>query len=103
MANPLRRAWEQAAHLAEQTPASRNRYVDFLRAASIIVVIIGHWLVVASCPPTLLSNGVALVCKLRSKRSLGPPARGRAGARYAEIPHTSQPSFYGDSRPSCGL
>ncbi len=47
MANPLRRAWEQAAHLAEQTPASRNRYVDFLRAASIIVVIIGHWLVVA--------------------------------------------------------
>jgi peptidoglycan/LPS O-acetylase OafA/YrhL len=30
--------------LAEQTPASRDRYVDFLRAASISVVVLGHWL-----------------------------------------------------------
>lgn len=30
--------------LAEQTPASRDRYVDFLRAASIGVVVFGHWL-----------------------------------------------------------
>jgi hypothetical protein len=30
--------------LAEQTPASRDRYVDFLRAASITVVVVGHWL-----------------------------------------------------------
>jgi len=28
--------------LAEQTPASRDRYVDFLRAASISVVVLGH-------------------------------------------------------------
>ncbi len=40
-------AWQQAAYLAEKTPESRNRYVDFLRAASIITVIFGHWLVVA--------------------------------------------------------
>ena len=40
-------AWEQALHLAAQTPESRNRYVDFLRAFSIIIVICGHWLVVA--------------------------------------------------------
>lgn len=39
--------WTQAAHLAAQTPPERNRYVDFLRAASICVVILGHWLVVA--------------------------------------------------------
>jgi len=39
--------WQKATQLAEQTPASRNRYVDFLRAASVIVVITGHWLVVA--------------------------------------------------------
>ena len=39
--------WTQAARLAAQTPPERNRYVDFLRAASICVVIIGHWLVVA--------------------------------------------------------
>ena len=39
--------WTQAARLAAQTPPQRNRYVDFLRAASICVVILGHWLVVA--------------------------------------------------------
>jgi peptidoglycan/LPS O-acetylase OafA/YrhL len=30
--------------LALKTPASRDRYVDFLRAASILVVVFGHWL-----------------------------------------------------------
>ncbi len=34
----------RARTLAEQTPASRDRYVDFLRAASILVVVFGHWL-----------------------------------------------------------
>ena len=37
--------WAQASALAEQTPPERNRYVDFLRAASILFVIIGHWLI----------------------------------------------------------
>ncbi len=32
------------AKLAAQTPASRDRYVDFLRAMSIMVVVLGHWL-----------------------------------------------------------
>jgi fucose 4-O-acetylase-like acetyltransferase len=31
--------------MASRTPAHRNRYVDFLRAASILVVIVGHWLI----------------------------------------------------------
>jgi hypothetical protein len=31
--------------MAAQTPAERNRYVDFLRSVSILVVIIGHWLI----------------------------------------------------------
>ena len=30
--------------MAQQTPPERNRYVDFLRAASILVVALGHWL-----------------------------------------------------------
>lgn len=30
--------------LAEKTPPGRDRYVDFLRAFSICVVVIGHWL-----------------------------------------------------------
>jgi fucose 4-O-acetylase-like acetyltransferase len=39
--------WSQAGAVADRTPASRNRYIDFLRAVSIVVVVIGHWLVVA--------------------------------------------------------
>ena len=37
--------WTTARKLAEQTPPTRNRYVDFLRAVSICVVVVGHWLV----------------------------------------------------------
>jgi hypothetical protein len=32
------------ADLAAATPDSRDRYVDFLRAASIVVVMLGHWM-----------------------------------------------------------
>jgi peptidoglycan/LPS O-acetylase OafA/YrhL len=39
------RIWSRAADLAAQTPAERNRYVDFLRAVSIMVVVVGHWLI----------------------------------------------------------
>jgi hypothetical protein len=37
--------WKQAADAAARTPEARNRYVDFLRAASILAVISGHWLI----------------------------------------------------------
>jgi hypothetical protein len=33
--------------MAAATPDERNRYVDFLRAVSIVMVVTGHWLVVA--------------------------------------------------------
>ncbi len=39
--------WNRAAEVAARTPESRNRYVDFLRAVSILMVITGHWLVAA--------------------------------------------------------
>ncbi len=45
--NPLRRTLESARTLAVQTPPARNRSVDFLRAASILVVVFGHWLMAA--------------------------------------------------------
>jgi hypothetical protein len=45
--------YQAARRLAEQTPSDRNRYVDFLRAASIIVVVLGHWLMAA---PQMLSG-----------------------------------------------
>ncbi len=33
--------------MAAKTPAERNRYVDLLRAVSILMVVTGHWLIVA--------------------------------------------------------
>jgi peptidoglycan/LPS O-acetylase OafA/YrhL len=38
------RIWSQAREMAMQTPQHRNRYVDFLRSVSILIVIAGHWL-----------------------------------------------------------
>ncbi len=37
--------WSQASEIAAATPRERNRYVDFLRAVSILFVITGHWLI----------------------------------------------------------
>jgi fucose 4-O-acetylase-like acetyltransferase len=39
--------WSQAKSIAAETPEERNRYVDLLRAVSILVVITGHWLIAA--------------------------------------------------------
>lgn len=39
--------WSRARAMAEQAPPERNRYVDFLRAFSILAVVVGHWLVAA--------------------------------------------------------
>src|SRR5499427_1999766 len=47
-------AWSRAAELAERTLPSRNRYVDFLRAMSMLVVTVGHWLAAA---PYFDANG----------------------------------------------
>ena len=37
----------RAARVDAATPASRNRVVDFLRAAAITVVVLGHWTIIA--------------------------------------------------------
>ncbi len=39
--------WSRAREMAVQAPPERNRYVDFLRALSILAVVVGHWLVAA--------------------------------------------------------
>ncbi len=39
--------WEKATGLAGRTPPTRHRGVDFLRAASICVVVLGHWIMAA--------------------------------------------------------
>lgn len=43
-ARTARAAGASAKVLAQNTPDDRDRVVDFLRAASIIVVVLGHWL-----------------------------------------------------------
>lgn len=48
-------AYTHALHLVSKTPPTRNRYVDLLRAASIMVVVFGHWLMVA---PTFGPDGL---------------------------------------------
>lgn len=47
MTRPRIPLWSQARALAERTPPSRNRTADFLRAASIGAVVLGHWLLAA--------------------------------------------------------
>lgn len=44
---PKRTLWSRARAMAEAAPPTRNRYVDFLRAFSILAVVVGHWLVAA--------------------------------------------------------
>ncbi len=44
---PKKTLWSRARAMAEQAPPTRNRYVDFLRAFSILAVVVGHWLVAA--------------------------------------------------------
>jgi len=41
---PPRGLWAGALWLADRTPEARNRYVDLLRALSILAVVAGHWL-----------------------------------------------------------
>src|SRR5699024_9044956 len=40
----------RAGRVDAATPESRNRVVDFLRAAAITVVVLGHWTIIAVDP-----------------------------------------------------
>lgn len=39
--------WARALEIAKRTPEERNRYVDLLRALSILAVVLGHWIMAA--------------------------------------------------------
>ena len=41
----MQRVRHLAQRLAERTPADRDRYLDFLRVAALLLVVLGHWLV----------------------------------------------------------
>jgi fucose 4-O-acetylase-like acetyltransferase len=55
-------ALERIRDLAAQTPEDRDRYVDLLRAAAILVVVVGHWTVTSV---TVTDGGLGWVNLLR--------------------------------------
>ena len=65
MTPPVLSLWSRAAGVAARTPTSRNRYVDFLRAISILMVISGHWLVAA---PYVIDGRLTLSSMLEYQR-----------------------------------
>lgn len=42
----INKIWRKAMFLYENTPSTRNRFVDFLRVFSVFSVVLGHWLIV---------------------------------------------------------
>ncbi|MDH3260259.1 MAG: acyltransferase [Acidimicrobiia bacterium] len=65
---PARSLLGSARAVAERTPVERNRYVDFLRAVSILAVVIGHWLVIT---PWVSADGVFHGDHLLTRSELG--------------------------------
>jgi surface polysaccharide O-acyltransferase-like enzyme len=54
-----------AAGIAAATPADRDRWVDTLRVGSLLVVILGHWLMVVLTDDLEITNALALVPALQ--------------------------------------
>ncbi|MEU3689561.1 acyltransferase family protein [Streptomyces narbonensis] len=54
-----------ARDLAAATPASRDRYIDLLRVASLAVVVLGHWLMAAVTEDGQVGNLLAVVPELQ--------------------------------------
>lgn len=50
-----------ARDLAAATPATRDRYVDLIRVASLAVVVLGHWLMAAVTADGRIDNLLAVV------------------------------------------
>ncbi|MEU2184056.1 acyltransferase family protein [Streptomyces thermolilacinus] len=50
-----------ARHLAANTPATRDRYIDLLRVASLAVVVLGHWLMASVTDDGRVGNLLAVV------------------------------------------
>ncbi len=60
-----RRLTWPAQTLAAATPADRDRWVDALRVGSLLVVIIGHWLMVVLTPAGEITNALTIVPSLK--------------------------------------
>ncbi|WP_020143823.1 acyltransferase [Terracoccus sp. 273MFTsu3.1] len=54
-----------AAEIDAATPSDRDRWADTLRVGSLVVVILGHWLMVAITPDGQITNALAVVPSLQ--------------------------------------
>lgn len=54
-----------SAQLSAATPADRDRWVDALRAGSLLVVVLGHWLMVMLTPDGQITNALTVVPSLQ--------------------------------------
>ncbi|MGO4663771.1 acyltransferase [Terrabacter sp. 2TAF16] len=54
-----------ASEIDAATPADRDRWVDTLRAGSLLVVVLGHWLMVSITPDGQITNALAVVPALQ--------------------------------------
>lgn len=53
------------SQIAAATPPDRDRWVDALRVGSLLVVVLGHWLMVAITPDAQITNALAAVPSLQ--------------------------------------
>ena len=60
-----RAARRTASSIDAATPADRDRWVDTLRVGSLLVVVLGHWLMVAITPDGHITNALAVVPALQ--------------------------------------
>ncbi len=51
--------------IARATPADRDRFADLLRAGSLLVVVLGHWLMVVVTPDGQITNALTIVPSLQ--------------------------------------
>ena len=51
--------------MAAATPADRDRWADALRVGSLLVIIVGHWLMVAVTPTGEITNTLDLIPRLQ--------------------------------------
>ena len=54
-----------ASRIEAATPADRDRWVDTLRVGSLLVVVLGHWLMVVITPDGQITNALAVVPALQ--------------------------------------
>ncbi|MDC5697594.1 acyltransferase [Intrasporangium calvum] len=62
---PSKAPGDRAAQIVDATPADRDRWADALRAGSLLVVVLGHWLMVGLSAEGQITNALTVVPSLQ--------------------------------------